>query len=163
MHALSSSGARCLIFGRTFHLLPYFMCANSKKLSRDCADAQACLTFTGPICDKYHNPMSWLKYCLYQSILMHTLSWCFSVTVRFLHERSWSCVPRHTLLGQVLDWLELNIRLRNRTYDSRINQSFLFHIWKEGYVCSDLTFLCLISRQITRHFHLSKHLLTTAK
>ena len=29
-HAKPSSGARCLIFGRTLHLLPYFMCANSK-------------------------------------------------------------------------------------------------------------------------------------
>ena len=29
-HAQSSSGARCLIFGRAHRLLPYFMCANSK-------------------------------------------------------------------------------------------------------------------------------------
>ena len=28
-HAQPSSGARCLIFGRTLRLLPYFMCANS--------------------------------------------------------------------------------------------------------------------------------------
>ena len=26
----STSGARCLIFGRTLRLLPYFMCANSE-------------------------------------------------------------------------------------------------------------------------------------
>ena len=29
-HAQPSSGARCLIFGRTLRLLPYFMCANSE-------------------------------------------------------------------------------------------------------------------------------------
>ena len=29
-HAQPSSGASCLIFGRTLHLLPYFMCVNSK-------------------------------------------------------------------------------------------------------------------------------------
>ena len=28
-HAQPLSGARCLIFGRTLCLLPYFMCANS--------------------------------------------------------------------------------------------------------------------------------------
>ena len=28
------SGAWCLIFGQTLHLLPYFMCANSKALAR---------------------------------------------------------------------------------------------------------------------------------
>ena len=30
IHAQPSSGARCLIFGRTLRLLPYFMCANSE-------------------------------------------------------------------------------------------------------------------------------------
>ena len=29
-HAQPSSGARCLIVGRTLRLLPYFMCANSE-------------------------------------------------------------------------------------------------------------------------------------
>ena len=29
-HVQPSSGARCLIFGRTLRLLPYFMCANSE-------------------------------------------------------------------------------------------------------------------------------------
>ena len=29
MYAQPSSGARCLIFGWTLRLLPYFMCANS--------------------------------------------------------------------------------------------------------------------------------------
>ena len=29
-HAQPSNGARCLIFGRTIRLLPYFMCANSE-------------------------------------------------------------------------------------------------------------------------------------
>ena len=29
-HAQPSSGARCLIFGPTLRLLPYFMCANSE-------------------------------------------------------------------------------------------------------------------------------------
>ena len=37
---------RCLIFGWTLRLLPYFMCANSelRRLWRDCADAQARLS-----------------------------------------------------------------------------------------------------------------------
>ena len=30
MHVQPSSRARCLIFGLTFRLLPYFMCANSE-------------------------------------------------------------------------------------------------------------------------------------
>ena len=42
----SSSEARCLIFGRTLHLLPYFRLA---------------WAFAGPLCDKYHNLMSWLN------------------------------------------------------------------------------------------------------
>ena len=30
MHAQPSNGARCLIFGQTCRLFPYFMCANSE-------------------------------------------------------------------------------------------------------------------------------------
>ena len=30
MHAQQSRGARCLIFGWTLHLLPYYMCANNE-------------------------------------------------------------------------------------------------------------------------------------
>ena len=49
-HAHPCSGARCLIFGLTLHLLPYFMCAKSQgsgepqRLWRDCTDMQVCLS-----------------------------------------------------------------------------------------------------------------------
>ena len=47
----TSSGARCLIFGRTLRLLPYFMYANSKgsgETARMCRLARA---FTGRLCE----------------------------------------------------------------------------------------------------------------
>ena len=38
-------------FGQTLRLLPDFMCSNSEG-------------FAGLLCDKYHNLVRWLRYCL---------------------------------------------------------------------------------------------------
>ena len=46
-HAQLSSGARCLIFGRTLHLLPYFMCANSEGSCETVRMRRLALAFTG--------------------------------------------------------------------------------------------------------------------
>ena len=56
--AQPSSRARCLIFGGTFCLLPYFMWANSE------GSVETAWAFAGHLSDKYHNLMSWLK-CTY--------------------------------------------------------------------------------------------------
>ena len=60
-HAQPSSGARCLIFGRALRLLPYSMCANSEGSGETARMHMLTLAFTGRLCDKHHNLMSWLK------------------------------------------------------------------------------------------------------
>ena len=47
-HAQSSSGARCLIFGQTLRLLPYFMCANSEG-SGETAQARLSLSLVANV------------------------------------------------------------------------------------------------------------------
>ena len=54
MHLQPASGARCLMFGRTFCLLPYFMYANSE------VSGEAEPSLVASRGDKYHNLMSWL-------------------------------------------------------------------------------------------------------
>ena len=53
-------GVRCLIFGRTLRLLPYFMCANSEGSGETARMRRLAWAFVGRLCDKYHNLMSWL-------------------------------------------------------------------------------------------------------
>ena len=50
-HAQPSSGAGCLIFGRTLPLLPYFMCANSEGSDEDARMRRLSWTFTGRLCE----------------------------------------------------------------------------------------------------------------
>ena len=56
------SGVRCLIFGRTLCLLPYFMCANSESSGETERMGRFAWAFAGLLCDKYHNLMSCLIY-----------------------------------------------------------------------------------------------------
>ena len=56
----ASSGARCLIFGRTLRLLPYFMCANSEGSGETARMRRLACAFAGRLCDKFNNLMSWL-------------------------------------------------------------------------------------------------------
>ena len=60
-HAQLSSGARCLIFGRTLRLLPYFMSANSEGSDETARMRRLAWAFAGRLCDKYHKFRSWLK------------------------------------------------------------------------------------------------------
>ena len=60
MHAQPSSAARCLIFGQTLRLLPYFMCVNSEGLEETARMRRLAWAFAGRLCDKYDNLMSWL-------------------------------------------------------------------------------------------------------
>ena len=55
-------GARCLIFGRTFRLLPNFMYANSEGSGETARVRRLAWVFAGRLCDKYHNHMSWFKW-----------------------------------------------------------------------------------------------------
>ena len=48
-------------FGRTLCLLPYFMCANSEGSDEAVRMRRLAWAFTGSLCDKYHNLLSWLK------------------------------------------------------------------------------------------------------
>ena len=59
-HAQPTNGAGCLIFGRTLHLLPYCMCANSEGSGETAQMRRLAWAFGGRLCDKYHNLMSWL-------------------------------------------------------------------------------------------------------
>ena len=52
-NVLLSSGARCLIFGQTFRLLPYFLCANSEGSGETVQMRRLAWAFAGPLCDKY--------------------------------------------------------------------------------------------------------------
>ena len=54
MHAQPSSGARCLSFGQTLRLLPYFMCANSQ------GSGETAWAFPDYLCGMYNNLMSCL-------------------------------------------------------------------------------------------------------
>ena len=60
-HAQTSSGARCLIVGRTLCLPPYFMCANSEGSGETVWMRRLVSAFIGCLCDKYHKLMSWIK------------------------------------------------------------------------------------------------------
>ena len=59
-HVHPSSGAVCMIFGRTLRLFPYFMCANSDGSGETVRMRRLAWAFAGRLCDKYHNLMSWL-------------------------------------------------------------------------------------------------------
>ena len=54
-------GARCLIFGWTLHLLPYFKCANSDDSGETARMRRLAWAITGCLCDKYQNLMCWLS------------------------------------------------------------------------------------------------------
>ena len=62
VHVQPSTGARYLIFGWTFRLLPYFMCANSEGSGKTVRMRRLAWALTGRLCDKYHNLMSWLNF-----------------------------------------------------------------------------------------------------
>ena len=61
-HAQPSSGAKCLIFGWTLRLFPYFMCANSEGSGEIARVRKLAWAFAGCQCDKYHNLMSGSNY-----------------------------------------------------------------------------------------------------
>ena len=52
-------GSRCLIFGRTLRLLSCFMYANREGSGETARMRRLTWAFTGHLCDKYHNLMSW--------------------------------------------------------------------------------------------------------
>ena len=60
MHVQPSSRARCLIFGQTIHLLPFYMCVNSEWSDKTAQMRRLAWAVAGCLCDKYHNLMSWL-------------------------------------------------------------------------------------------------------
>ena len=66
-HAQPSSGARCLVFGRTLRLLPYFKCANSEGSGETAWMCRFAWAFAGRLCDKYHNLISWLISLIYRT------------------------------------------------------------------------------------------------
>ena len=54
-------------FGRTLHLVPYFICATIEGSGETAWMHRLARAFAGRLCDKYHNLMSWLKYPCYRS------------------------------------------------------------------------------------------------
>ena len=61
VHAQPTSGARCLIFGRTPRLRPFFMCANSEGSGQTVWMRKLAWALAGRLCDKYHILMSEFK------------------------------------------------------------------------------------------------------
>ena len=83
VHAQPSNGARCLIFGQTRRLFPYFMCANSEGSGETARMCRLTWAFAGRLCDKYH--ISWacsnfsIQLCLLVCLicgLMVIWRWC---------------------------------------------------------------------------------------
>ena len=72
-HAQPSSGAWCLIFGWTLHLLPFCMCVNSKGSGETVRLRRLAWAFAGCLCNKYLNLMSWLN-CFQWTF--YRWSWC---------------------------------------------------------------------------------------
>ena len=72
MDGQPASGARCLIFGRTIRLLPYFMCANNEGSGETAQMCRLAWVFAGHLCDKYHNLMGWLISVPPYSIIIWT-------------------------------------------------------------------------------------------
>ena len=60
-HGQPSNRARCLIFGQTLRLLPYFKCANSEGSGETAGMHRLVWAFASRLCDKYYNLMNWLK------------------------------------------------------------------------------------------------------
>ena len=84
-HAQPSSGARCLIFGWTILLLPYFMCLNGNGSGKTTQMHRLVWAFAGRLCDKYHNLMSWLKYWLSTATNMDFTETCGRMLLLQLH------------------------------------------------------------------------------
>ena len=102
-HVQPSSGARCLIFGRTLRLLPYFMCANSEDSDGTARMRRLARAFAGRLCDKYHNLMSWLK--LYIGMI-----WCSKKYERRHSEIFFGNILRGCLRERILHcWLWVHI------------------------------------------------------
>ena len=68
-------------FGRILHLLPYFMCANSKGSGETARMHRLARVFAGRLCDKYHN-------------LMRCLNCFHSMSTEFNQKRSQSIFQR---------------------------------------------------------------------
>ena len=75
------SGARCLMFGCTLRLLPYFMCTKSKGSGETARMRRLAWAIAGRICDKYHNLM--IMWCtqLHHNIFVTLFLGCKLISV----------------------------------------------------------------------------------
>ena len=110
MHAQPSSGARCLIFGRTVCLLPYFICANSESSGKTARIRRLTWAFAGHICDRYHNPMSLLIWCM-NTILCYISQFdmTFDLTITVGHFELYLMVQWfwHICILKTIQWLNI--------------------------------------------------------
>ena len=70
MHAQPSSGARCLIFGQTLRLLPYFKCANREGSGSPESSLLTYVTSTIMACAGSFVPsvINWKKPCVTEAV-----------------------------------------------------------------------------------------------
>ena len=121
--AKPSNGARCLIFGRTLHLLPDCMCANSEGSGETGQMRRLAWAFTGCLYDKYH--ISWAgsygkttlsNFRIFTAIFFHTLLTryyirllfynIFHITLRFSQRFPTKCIGYNTMcIGTHRIWL----------------------------------------------------------
>ena len=123
MHTQPSSGARCVIFGRTLRLLPYFMCMNSEA-SGETATMRR-------LCDKYHNPMGWL---IFLSVFVRKKPWWMAYA-ELMNRNFFFCVScSYMITGRNLCPLSINQKLTAKSY-CLINKQ----IFSLGNTCKHLT------------------------
>ena len=118
-----SSDARCLIFGRIFRLLPYFKCANSEGFIETAWMRRLAWAFTGCLCDKYHDLMSWLNWSSMGSQGHKASSQRKWRLIRLCGYAGWSDFFRAShcyFVGSVMLWLNFYVFSHNLSFVARL-------------------------------------------
>ena len=107
---------RCLNFGRTLRLLPYFMYANSEGSGETARMRRLTWAFAGRLCDKYQNFMSWLLFLwtlIGQVKAGRGYRWALFLFICLSH-LSFSCVCYFFFLSHLIGrWLHMTAILSN--------------------------------------------------
>ena len=144
-----SNEARCMIFGWTLRLLPYFMCANSDGSGETSGMRRLAWAFAGRQCDKYHNLMSW-------QLFLHIRCWAvmFQVVVTNTVPHDIQKMQCHKI--KTVDISGMLVEAIRRIHNNE-SMSYLFrHIgtddWSCVLFCSWTLKLCVTERQIRMAF-----------
>ena len=120
------SVARCLSFGRTLCLLPYFMCANTEGSGETARMRRLAVAFACRLYGKYNNLMSWLISRLAAFLALYTL---YTIQVRFI-----SFVP--------IDWLYIIEYPRANIYLCLCQEKPQYYYIQVGLAVAYITYAC---------------------